>query len=246
VRLHDECGLLTNLKSQLERLNGLSFTDREFERVLHILNKGTVFEKAKTLRARQHIVLDNGENCYFRFLNTEQWCQNLYQVTNQVTQEGHYKNRYDVTLLINGLPLVQIELKRRDLEPKEAFNPINRYQRHSYGTGVALFQYVQLFVISNGVNTKYYANNRHQSFKQTFYWANPTNKRLANILNGFTDAFLETCHLSKMICQYIVLNEALKVRMVLRPSSATAPTSPTLRPTILWTLTAMKARRAAT
>ena len=112
---------------------------------------------------------------------------------------------------------MQIELKRRGLEMKEAFNQVNRYQRHSFGAGAALFQYVQIFVISNGVNTKYYANNRYQSFKQTFYWTDRNNNRLSNILNGFTAAFLEPCRISKMICKYIVLNQAEKILMVLRP-----------------------------
>ncbi len=145
-----------------------------------------MFEKAKNLREKQHIVRDNGDNLYFEFINTEHWCQNQFQVTHQVTIDGKYKNRYDVTLLINGLPMVQIELKRRGLELKEAFNQVNRYQRHSFGHNSALFQYVQIFVISNGVNTKYYSNNRNQSFKQTFYWTDKDNKRLTNILNGFT------------------------------------------------------------
>ncbi|QXP52878.1 type I restriction endonuclease subunit R [Cellulophaga sp. HaHa_2_1] len=217
VSIPDEAALLTNLKTQLEKHNSITFTNKEFERVLNILSKGSVFEKAKTLREKQHIVRDNGDNLYFEFLNTEHWCQNQYQVTNQVTIEGSYKNRYDVTLLVNGLPLVQIELKRRGLEMKEAFNQINRYQRHSFGAKSALFQYVQIFVISNGVNTKYYANNRHQSFKQTFYWTNNENKRLTNILNGFTSEFLDPCNISKMICKYIVLNETHKILMVLRP-----------------------------
>ena len=217
VSIPDEASLLSNLKTQLETHNNITFTAKEFERVLNILSKGSVFEKAKTLREKQHIVRDNGDNLYFEFLNTEHWCQNQYQVTNQVTIEGSYKNRYDVTLLVNGLPLVQIELKRRGLEMKEAFNQINRYQRHSFGAKTALFQYVQIFVISNGVNTKYYANNRHQSFKQTFFWADKENKRLTNILNGFTSEFLEPCHISKMICKYIVLNETKKILMVLRP-----------------------------
>lgn len=218
VVLNTEKELLINLKGQLEKHNNILFSQAEFEKVLNILNKGSVFEKSKTLRGlKQHIVRDNGDNLYFEFLNTEHWCQNQYQVTNQVTQEGKYKNRYDVTILINGLPLVQIELKRRGLELKEAFNQINRYQRHSFGANSALYQYVQIFIISNGVNTKYYANNRNQSFKQTFYWTDVENKRLTNILNGFTDAFLEPCHISKMICKYIVLNEAYKIPMVLRP-----------------------------
>ncbi|CAA0228620.1 Type-1 restriction enzyme R protein [Tenacibaculum maritimum] len=217
VSIPDEATLLANLKTQLEKHNNITFTAKEFERVLNILSKGSVFEKAKTLREKQHIVRDNGDNLYFEFLNTEHWCQNQYQVTNQVTIEGSYKNRYDVTLLVNGLPLVQIELKRRGLEMKEAFNQINRYQKHSFGAKSALFQYVQIFVISNGVNTKYYANNRHQSFKQTFFWADKENKRLTNILNGFTSEFLAPCHISKMICKYIVLNETHKILMVLRP-----------------------------
>jgi type I restriction enzyme R subunit len=215
--IKDESALIANLKQQLEKHNKVTFTQTEFEKVLNILSKGSVFEKAKTLREKQHLIRDNGDNLYFEFLNTEHWCQNQYQVTNQVSQEGKHKNRYDVTILINGLPLVQIELKRRGLELKEAFNQINRYQRHSFGANSALFQYVQIFIISNGVNTKYYANNRNQSFKQTFFWTNVENKRLSNILNGFTDTFLEPCHLSKMICKYIVLNEAYKIPMILRP-----------------------------
>ena len=217
VIIKDENALTANLKTQLEKHNNITFSTSEFECVLNILSKGSVFEKAKTLRAKQHIERDNGDNLYFEFLNTDFWCQNQFQVTHQVTMEGSYKNRYDVTLLINGLPLVQIELKRRGLEMKEAFNQINRYQKHSFGAKSALFQYVQIFIISNGVNTKYYANNRHQSFKQTFYWTDKDNKRQTNILNGFTSDFLEPCHISKMISKYIVLNETHKILMVLRP-----------------------------
>ena len=217
VEIKDETALLSNLKKQLEKHNNITFSDKEFERVLNILSKGSVFEKAKTLREKQHILRDNGDNLYFEFIQSEHWCQNQFQVTNQVTMEGSYKNRYDVTILINGLPLVQIELKRRGLELKEAFNQTNRYQRHSFGAGAALFQYIQIFIISNGVNTKYYANNKYQSFKQTYYWTDKENKRLTNILNGFTSDFLEPCHISKMICKYVVLNEANKILMVLRP-----------------------------
>ena len=217
VEIKEEKDLLSNLKKQLEKHNNITFSDKEFERVLNILSKGSVFEKAKTLREKQHIVRDNGDNLYFEFIQSEHWCQNQFQVTNQVTMEGSYKNRYDVTILINGLPLVQIELKRRGLELKEAFNQTNRYQRHSFGAGAALFQYIQIFIISNGVNTKYYANNKYQSFKQTYYWTDKDNKRLTNILNGFTSDFLEPCHISKMICKYVVLNETNKILMVLRP-----------------------------
>jgi type I restriction enzyme R subunit len=216
----DEKALLANLKIQLEKHNHIQFSDSEFEKVLNILNKGSVFEKAKVLREKKHhIIRDNGDNLYFEFLNVEHWCQNEYQVTNQITQEGKYENRYDVTLLVNGLPLVQIELKRRGLEMKEAFNQINRYQKHSFGAGKGLFHFVQLFVISNGVNTKYFSNfgTHKQEYLQTFHWTDEQNNPLNNILNGFTDAFLEPCHISKMICKYIVLNETDKRLMVLRP-----------------------------
>jgi len=217
VAVNCEAELISNLKVQLEKHNKIAFSEQEFDKVLNILSKGSVFEKAKTLREKQHIIRDNGDNLYFEFINIDQWCQNEYQVTHQVSVEGKYKNRYDVTLLINGLPLVQIELKRRGLELKEAFNQVNRYQRHSFAGSYALFQYIQIFVISNGVNTKYYANNRFQSFKQTFYWTDKENKRLTNLINDFAPSFLEKCHLSKIICKYIVLNETSKILMVLRP-----------------------------
>ncbi len=219
VTITDEKTLLTNLKSQLEKHNGVVFSDQEFEKVINVLNRGSVFEKAKLLREKQHLVRDNGDNLYFEFLNTEHWCQNEYQVTQQIKQSGNYNNRYDVTLLINGLPLVQIELKRRGIELKEAFNQINRYQKHSFGAGQGLFHFVQLFVISNGVNTKYFSNfgTHKQEYLQTFHWTDEHNKPLNNLLNEFTDVFLEPCHVSKMICKYIVLNETDKRLMVLRP-----------------------------
>ena len=216
----NERELLENLKTQLEKHNNIQFSEAEFEKVMNIITKGSVFEKAKILReTKHHILRDNGENLYFEFLNVEHWCQNEYQVTNQITQEGKYENRYDITLLINGLPLVQIELKRRGLEMKEAFNQISRYQKHSLGAGKGLFHFVQLFIISNGVNTKYFSNfgNHKQEYLQTFHWTDENNNPLNNILNGFTDTFLEPCHISKMICKYIVLNETDKKLMVLRP-----------------------------
>lgn len=220
VAIDDEKTLLINLKKQLEKHNNIQLNENEFEKVLNILNKGSVFEKAKILREKKHhIIRDNGENLYFELLNVEHWCQNEYQVTNQITQNGKFENRYDVTILINGLPLVQIELKRRGLEMKEAFNQINRYQKHSFGAGKGLFHFVQLFIISNGVNTKYFSNfgNHKQEYLQTFHWTDENNKPLNNILNGFTDTFLEPCHVSKMICKYMVLNETEKRLIILRP-----------------------------
>ena len=170
------------------------------------------------MRDRVPFTNNNGENKTIELINQLHWCKNEFQVTQQVTMEGKYKNRYDVTILINGLPLVQIELKRRGLELKEAFNQINRYERHSFSAGAGLFQFVQIFVISNGVNTKYYANSpiKARSFKQTFFWSD-TNNKLITQLSKFTDIFLEPCHISKMITRYVVLNESGKILMILRP-----------------------------
>ena len=216
VAIPDNAALESNLRAQLEAHNGLQFSDGEFRTILNHLGKGSTFEKAKTLRDRMALQRDDGTTAYVQFFNGREWCRNRYQVTHQITQEGHYKTRYDVTLLVNGLPLIQIELKRRGIELKEAFNQINRYHRHSFGAGNALFQYVQLFVISNGVNTKYYANNRHQDFKQTFFWADEDNTPITR-LEAFADAFLEKCFVSKMIAKYVVLHESDQVLMVLRP-----------------------------
>jgi type I restriction enzyme R subunit len=221
AQITDEKSLLANLKQQLEKLNGLKepLTDNEFKQVLNALSKGSVFEKAKTLRDRLQVNRDDGTALYIQFL-ADDWDENQFQVTQQVTVEGRYQNRYDVTVLVNGLPLVQIELKRRGLELKEAFNQINRYQRHSYWASYSLFQYVQTFVISNGVNTKYYANNKNQSFKQTFYWADEENTRYSE-LTQFADTFLQRQQLATLLQKYIVLNETDRILMVMRPKIST-------------------------
>lgn len=221
VSIRDGNDLLANLQGQLSKHNAKTLCNRslsesEFEKILNHLDKGNVFDRAKTLRDRYALTRDDGSTAYLQFINMDAWCQNQYQVTHQITQEGTYQNRYDVTLLINGLPLVQIELKRRGIEMKEAFNQINRYQRHSFWSARGFFNYVQIFVISNGVNTKYYANQRKQHFKQTFFWAQPDNTLITH-LDAFADDFLEKCHVSKMICRYIVLQETDRVLMVLRP-----------------------------
>ena len=218
VIIRDEVDLLANLKSQLEKHNKVALSENDFKQILNYINKGNIFDRAKILRDRVPYTNDEGEIKTVELINQIHWCQNEFQVTQQVTMVGSYKNRYDVTILINGLPLVQIELKRRGLELKEAFNQTNRYERHSYWAGHGLFQFIQIFVISNGVNTKYYANNpvKARSFKQTFYWADVKN-RLITQLAAFSEIFLEPCHISKMITKYIVLNQSQKMLMVLRP-----------------------------
>ena len=216
VVIEDEVAMLTNLKRQLEVHNkDISFTDNEFDRILNHLNTGGVFDRAKTLRDRFALKRDNNETVWITFINSDDWCLNEFQVTSQVNMEGKRKNRYDVTLLINGLPLVQIELKRRGAELKVAFHQINRYQHDSYDAGAGLFQYVQLFIISNGVNTKYFSNNKQQGFQQTFFWTDKDNKRLSD-LHEFSSEFLKPCHVAKMITHYMVLTEEQIIK-VLRP-----------------------------
>lgn len=217
VGIDTDADMRGNLKRQLEIHNhGITLSTPEFKQVLNWLNTGAVFERAKILRDRMPLKRDNGDTVWLSFLNSDDWCMNEFQVTHQVTNEGKRKNRYDVTLLINGLPLVQIELKKRGAELKVAFHQINRYQRDSYNAGAGLFQYVQLFIISNGVNTKFFANNSKQSFEQTFVWTDEKNNRLSD-LHEFTAAFLKQCHVAKMITHYTVLNETAKILMVLRP-----------------------------
>ena len=217
VRIRNEDDLVRNLKGQLEKHNRTTLSDNEFKQVLNKIARGNIFDKAKILRDKVSYTRDDGKTAYIDLINKIMWCKNEFQVTHQITMEGTYENRYDVTLLVNGLPLAQIELKRRGLELKEAFNQTNRYHRHSYSAGLGLFNYIQVFVISNGLNTKYYANNpvNKRDFKQTFYWAEKDNQRITQ-LSEFADVFLEKCQLSKLITKYIVLNESLKLLMVLR------------------------------
>ncbi len=206
--------LYENLQNQLEKFNQTEFSDDEFAKISNHLSKGDRFEKAKILRDRFALIRDDESTFFVRFFNTDNWCKNEYQVSHQISQEGKYKNRYDVTILINGLPLVQIELKRRGIEMKEAFNQIQRYHRQTYTN--TLFAYIQIFVISNGVNTKYFSNNPKQSFEQTFFWTDESNRKITQ-LSEFADVFLEKCKVSAMIAEYIVLAESLGVPMILRP-----------------------------
>lgn len=215
VIIKDEAALVANLKQQLEKHNQTHLNAEEMKGVLNHLNKGNVFDRAKTLRGRYEVKRADGSSTYIQFLNQERWCQNEYQVSNQITIFGKRQNRYDVTLLVNGLPLCHIELKKRGVELKKAFDQINRYHRDSFSACYGLFQYVQIFAISNGVNSVYYSNNLRQSFKQISYWTDEKNKRFSQ-LEDFTREFLEPCHLSKMICRYIVQNQTYKVLMVLR------------------------------
>lgn len=221
VQIDEETNLKSNFKKQLEIHNKKALaeigrehlTDGEFEKILIHLEGGTRFEKAKKLRDLFPLETEDGQRVWLQFLNKKNWCQNEFQVSNQITVEGRKKCRYDVTILINGLPLVQIELKRRGIELKQAYNQIQRYHKTSFH---GLFDYIQIFVISNGVNTRYFANNPNQGFKFTFNWTSKANEPY-NELSVFAADFFDKCTLGKMISKYVVMHEGDKSLMVLRP-----------------------------
>lgn len=196
------------------RLEEKPLSDKEFERLMIKISGKGVFQSAKELRQLQDIQRDDGTIAYIELFNTREWCQNIFQVTHQTTVEGKYTNRYDVTLLINGLPLVQIELKRRGMEMKEAFNQIKRYKRHSYS---GLYKFIQIFIISNGVDTKYFANGDQElNYGFTFYWTDVNNERINN-LEHFCLTFLDRCQIGKVIARYMILNQTEKMLLVMRP-----------------------------
>lgn len=152
VTIRNDKQLLDNFRSILnerhkDKLNGQPLTDKEFQRLLTMINGKGIFESARILRDKLPLKRDDESEVYLSFLDTANWCQNKFQVTNQVSVEDTYKARYDVTILINGLPLVQVELKRRGVDINEAFNQVMRYRKQNY-TG--LFRYIQMFIISNG------------------------------------------------------------------------------------------------
>ncbi len=220
VTIHDEVALRENFKVQINKhnlnkyFNGKPLSNTEFERLLAVISGKSVFASAEILRNIQNINRDDGTEVYVELFNRKEWCQNEFQVTRQITDIGKYETRYDVTLLVNGLPLVQIELKRRGIDFKEAFNQICRYKKHSL-TG--LFRFVQFFVISNGIDTKYFANGDGDlSFQYTFYWSDLENNRCSN-LQDFTMYFLPKCWVSKMISRYMILDKDAKSLIIMRP-----------------------------
>ena len=219
VTLKDESQLLSNLKTQIERANGLApLSETEWKQVISFLNTGTVFERAKNLRDQFPVKFDDGSSKHIFFLSDDP-SKNVYQVTNQITVDHRDFNgrtsRFDVTLLVNGLPLVQIELKKRGMEIAEAFNQTQRYIREAYWAGQGLFSFIQLFVISNGANTRYYSNGT-TGIEFAFPWADVANKHINEIVD-FADAFLNHQHLTDMLTQYMVMLETSKSLMVLRP-----------------------------
>ncbi len=235
----DEAALIANLRRQLEALNGLAFSDAEWKRFftqqVASSNAGIV-EKTRTIQ-QDHIKIltrDDGTKRNIYLLDKAHIHNNRLQVTNQyATDAGSHDNRYDVTILVNGLPLVHIELKRRGVDIREAFNQITRYQRESFWAGTGLFEYVQIFVISNGTLTKYYSNttrDRHvkelhggarsrrvtsNSFEFTSWWADARNRRIED-LRDFARTFLSKHSLLNILTRYCVLDSDDQL-LVMRP-----------------------------
>ncbi len=238
--IKQESELIANLRRQIERLNDYEFTDAEWDRFFKtkIANDGNgIIEKDKTIQ-RDHIKtleLDNGQQRNIKLIDKDDIHHNSTQVINQYEAPGGtHANRYDVTILVNGLPLVHIELKRRGVALKEAFNQINRYGRESFWAGSALFEYVQIFVISNGTETKYYSNTTRSShikeqtkakdkprlktcnsFEFTSYWADADNRVLGD-LDDFTATFFSRHSLLNVLTKYCVFTEQ-NLLMVMRP-----------------------------
>lgn len=239
LTIHDSTALVNNLRKQLELLNDYKFTDNEWTRFFNTNianNNDGIVEKTKKIQTDHIQVLkrDNGTSKNISLIDKKNIHNNRLQVINQYVENGgNYENRYDVTILVNGLPLIHIELKRRGVALKEAFNQINRYQRDSFWEGTGLYEYIQIFVISNGTNTKYYSNttrNSHikeqtatrnkskktsNSFEFTSYWADSTNKPI-NDLVDFTRTFFSKHTILNILTKYCVFTSE-ELLLVMRP-----------------------------
>lgn len=238
--IHTEADLVSNLRTSLEKLNDYHFTDNEWEHFFNecIANKNDDIV-AKTARIQEDYIQvlkrDNGESRNIYLIDKKNIHNNFVQVINQYVEEGgNYDTRYDVTILVNGLPLVHIELKRRGVQLKDAFNQINRYQRDSFWAGSGLYEYVQIFVISNGTNTKYYSNTTRanhlkeqevggrnksrktsNSFEFSSFWADSNNKVINDLLD-FTKTFFSKHTLLNILTKYCVFTSE-RMLMVMRP-----------------------------
>ena len=240
VNITSEADLIANLRRQIERLNDIQFTDSEwnsfFAEHLGNPNHGIV-EKTRTIQEdnRKAIVREDGSTANITIIDKTNIHNNHLQVINQYVPEGGaYENRYDVTILVNGLPLVHVELKRRSVSIKDAFNQINRYQRDSFWAGCGLYEFVQIFIISNGTITKYYSNTTRDahikeqnngkgkgkkqtsnSFEFTSYWARLDNEPIYDLVD-FTQTFLAKHTLLNVLTKYCIFTSE-EILMVMRP-----------------------------
>ena len=239
LQIHDSDALINNLRKQLELLNDYNFTDSEWERFFNdniCNNNDGIIEKTRKIQEDNIQVLkkDDGTSKNITLIDKKCIHNNRLQVINQYEEnEGEYKNRYDVTILVNGFPLVHIELKRRGVALKEAFNQIDRYQRESFWAGSGLYEYIQIFVISNGTSTKYYSNTTREnhvkeknsarnkskktsnSFEFTSYWADANNKIIPDLVD-FTRTFFSKHTILNILTKYCVFTSE-NMLLVMRP-----------------------------
>ena len=218
VQIKDYDALVANFRIQFnkfnkEKLGGYELSDKEWDRLLNYMSGKTVFESAKVLRDKYVLERDDGSKVYVSFID-EDHTKNIWQVTNQTTVVGKYVNRYDVTILCNGLPIVQIELKRRGMELRQAINQIMRYKKHSY---IGLYRYIQCFIVSNGVDTKYFANgDKDILYSHVFFWTDENNVRITN-LKDFSTVFMARDAVTRLLLRFTVLNDVEKAIMIMRP-----------------------------
>ena len=217
VEIPDYDALVENFKVQFEKFNAAKLdhplTDKEWERIFNLMLGKSVFQSAKILRDKFVLEREDGTKVYLAFFDNDH-TKNIFQVTHQTTVVGKYVNRYDVTLLVNGLPLIQVELKRRGIDIREAVNQVMRYKKHSYN---GLYHFIQLFIVSNGVDTKYFANSdRDLMYSLAFFWTDFNNVRITN-LKDFSISFLARDHVIKMLTRYTIINDTDKILMVMRP-----------------------------
>ncbi|MDY5669635.1 MAG: type I restriction endonuclease subunit R [Bacilli bacterium] len=215
VAVHDDESLYKNLRKQINRFNGIELSDTEFRRFINELEKyNTVYKCAINLRQMQTITMDDGSKKNIKIFEKNDWCRNIVQVAHQINQKGEFDGRYDVTILVNGLPLVQIELKKNGISVQEAFGQIERYRRTVYK---GLFKYVQYFIISNGSMTKYFANSDRPFKKENlFTWSDPNNVAV-NRLFDFASDRLTKCNICKTISSYLIINQSERDLWILRP-----------------------------
>ena len=231
LNIHTPEELLANAKVQIEKLNKVTFTDAEWDRFvveyLDCPNEGLV-EKTRKIQENYiyDFVFDDGRIKNIFILDKKNIHNNSMQVINQVTQVGSHTNRYDVTILVNGLPLVQIELKRRGVRLQEAFNQLHRYSKESFNSENSLYKYIQIFVISNGTFTRYFANTTAQNknhYEFTCEWADRKNKTIHD-LEDFTVTFLSKRVLLEVLTKYCVF-DADNTLLILRPYQIAATES---------------------
>lgn len=221
--IHTPATLLANLREQLERLNEVTFTDEEWLRLLreYLDNPSeSIVDRTRKVQRESEwdFTFDDGHLQNIRIVDKKVISRNQVQVINQFEQTGSEANRYDVTILVNGLPMVQVELKRRGVAIREAFNQVHRYSKESFNSENSLYKYLQIFVISNGTDTRYFANTLTRdknSFDFTINWALANNKPVRD-LKDFTATFFQRNTLLEVLLHYSVLDES-NTLLIMRP-----------------------------